>query len=102
MGTSFVKYGEFGFWTRDSYLSAWLTALMDELHKTSNLEPWKKSLMEHWRVQIRVDGGCMSAGLDEFLTDSEIKDSLLSISKVVLSNCNPMAKRTGERVKTDK
>jgi|SRR6516162_1268301 hypothetical protein len=96
MGTSFVKYGEFGFWTRDNYLSSWLTALLDEFRKTSNPEPWQESLMEHCRVQIAVDGGCMSVGLDEFLTDSERRDSLISFSKVALGNCEPLAKRTGE------
>ncbi len=96
MGTSLVECGEFGFWTRDSYLANWLAALMDELRKTSKPEPWQESLMEHWRVQIKVDGGCMSAGLNEFLTDSHRRDSLVSISKAVLRNCEPFTKRTGE------
>jgi hypothetical protein len=96
MGTSFVEYGEFGFWTRDSYLSSWLTALLDEFRKTSKPGPWQESLMEHWRVQIKVDGGCMSPGLNEFLTESNRRDSLVSISMAALSNCEPYAKRTGE------
>ena len=96
MGTSFVEYGKFGFWTRDSYLSSWLTTLVGELRRTSQPVPWEESLMEHWRVQIKVDGGCMSAGLNEFLADSDRRDSIVSISKSALSNCEPFAKRTGE------
>jgi hypothetical protein len=96
MGTSFVKYGEFGFWTRDTYLSSWLMAASDELCKVPQLETWQSSLIEHWCVQINVDGGCMSAGLDEFLTDAKRRDSIVSISNATLRDCEPIAKRTGE------
>ena len=96
MGTSFTAYGEFGFWSRDRYLSSWLAALLRELGKVSEPEPWQASLMEHWRVQIEVDGGCMSVGLDEFVTDSARRDSLVSISKTALRNCEQSAKGTGE------
>jgi hypothetical protein len=96
MGTSFVKYGEFGFWTRDTHLSSWLMAASDELCKVPQLETWQSSLIEHWRVQINVDGGCMSAGLDEFLTDAKRRDSIVSISNAALRDCEPIAKRTGE------
>ena len=96
MGTSFVKYGEYGFWTRDNYLSSWLSALLVELRKTTKPEPWHKPLMEHWNLQIEIDGGCMSAALDQFLTNSERRDSLISTSEFALRNCEPSAKRTGE------
>ena len=96
VGTSFVKYGEYGFWTRDINLSSWLTSLLAELRKTTKPEPWHKPLMEQWSAQIEVDGGCMSAGLDQFLTDSERLDSLISTSELALRSCEPYAKRTGE------
>jgi hypothetical protein len=95
MGTSFVKYGEFGFWTRDTYLSSWLVAASDELRKVPQPETWQSSLIEHWRVQIEVDGGCMSAGLDEFLSDSKRRDTIVFISKAALRACEPMAKKDG-------
>ena len=96
MGTSFVKCGEYGFWTRDSNLSCWLTALLAELQKTTKPEEWHKPLREHWAVQIEIDGGCMSPALDQFLTDSERQDSLISTSEFALRNCESSAKRTGE------
>jgi hypothetical protein len=96
VGTSFVKYGECGFWTRDTYLSSWLTALFAELRKTTKPEPWHKPLMEYWSVQIEIDGGFISAALDQFLTDSERRDSLISTSELALRNCDPSANRTGE------
>jgi hypothetical protein len=61
MGTSFVEYGEFGFWTRDSYLKL-ARRLLDELRKTSKPEPRQESLTKHWRVQLKVDGGCLPLG----------------------------------------
>jgi hypothetical protein len=96
MGTSFVKYKEFGFWTRDSFLESWLTTLLDEIRKLPALEPWQESLMEHWRVQATIDGGVMSVGLDEFLTDGKRKDFMLSMAKEALERSEPLGHRTGE------
>jgi hypothetical protein len=96
MGTSFVEYKGFGFWTRDSFLESWLTTLLDEMRKMSALEPWQESLMEHWRNQAAIHGGCMSVGLDEFLTDSPKKDFLLSLAKGVLDHSTLLGHRTGE------
>jgi hypothetical protein len=36
MGTSFVEYKGFGFWTRDSFLESWLTTLLDEMRNSQN------------------------------------------------------------------
>jgi hypothetical protein len=53
VGTSFVKCGQYGFWTRDTYLSGWFTALLTELRETAKPEPWHKPIMEHWSIQNR-------------------------------------------------
>ena len=96
MGTSFVEYKGFGFWTRDSYLESWLTTLLEEMGKLPTPQPWQKSLMEHWRIQIIVGGGVMSLQMDEFLTDSTRKDFVLSLSKAALKPCERLGRRTGE------
>jgi hypothetical protein len=96
VGTSFVKYGEYGFWTRDAFLSSWLTALSVELRLTPKAEPWHKPLMNHWSEQIEIDGGCMSAGVDQFLADSGRCNFIVSMSERALKNCEPSAKKTGE------
>ena len=70
MGTSSVEYKGFGFWTRNNFLESWLTTLLDEMRKLPVREPWQESLMEHWRVQIIIDGGAMAVGLDEFLYEA--------------------------------
>lgn len=96
MGTSFVEYKGFGFWTRDSFLESWLTTLLNEMKKLSALEPWQESLIEHWRVQATIDGGVMSAGLDEFLTDGKRRDFVLSMATEALEHSEPVGHRTGE------
>jgi hypothetical protein len=96
MGTSFVKYKEFGFWTRDSCLESWLTTLLDELRKLPALEPWQEALRDHWRVQATIDSGVMSVGLDDFLTETTRTDFLLSVAKGALSHSQPLGHRTGE------
>jgi hypothetical protein len=96
MGTSFVEYKGLGFWTRDSFLESWLTTLLDEMQKLSAVEPWQKSLMEHWHTQTTIDGGVMSVGLDEFVTDSARRDFLLSLAKGALERSQLLGHRTGE------
>jgi hypothetical protein len=96
MGTSFVKYKGFGFWTRDSFLESWLTTLLDEMRKLPVLEPWQEALREHWRVQATIDGGVIAVGLDDFLTDSTRTDFLLSLARGALALSQPLAHRTGE------
>ena len=96
MGTSFVEYNGFGFWTRDIFLESWLTTLLEEMQKLPVLEPWQESLMGHWRIQATTDGGCMAVGLNEFLTDHTRRDFLLSLAKGSLESSKPLGRRTGE------
>src|SRR5579864_8084347 len=96
MGTSFVEYKGFGFWTRDNFLESWLTTLLEEMRKLPSLEPWQEAQRGHWRVQSTIDGGVMSAGLDDFLTDSHRKDFVLSLAEGALERSSPIGYRTGE------
>jgi hypothetical protein len=96
VGTSFVEYKGFGFWSRDNFLEAWLNTLLDEMQKLPTREEWQESLMEHWRSQRSIDGGCMSIGLDEFLTDIAKRDFVLSVSRKVLEHSSSLGRRTGE------
>jgi hypothetical protein len=54
------------------------------MQKLPTLEPWQESLMEHWRIQAYIDGGCMSLDLDDFLEDNTRRDIVLSASKQAL------------------
>lgn len=96
MGTSYVEYKGFGFWTRDSSLAHWLTAISGEMGKVQKPEPWQESLKNHWEVQAAIDGGCMSAGLDDFVIDDARKNFLLTLTKRALEQVEPLGHRTGQ------
>jgi hypothetical protein len=96
MGTSFVEYKGFGFWSRDSFLESWLNALMGEIQALPKLEPWLASLLNHWRVQASIDGGVMSLALDDFLTNKAREDFVLLMAKEALAHTPPLGYQTGE------
>jgi hypothetical protein len=96
VGTSFVGYKGFGFWTRDEFLEDWLKTLLDEMQKVPTAEEWQEFLMKHWRTQMSINGGCMSIGLDEFLADNMKKDFVLSVAKRALKHSNLLGRQTGE------
>jgi hypothetical protein len=96
MGTSFIKYKGFGFWSRDSFIESWFSTLIAEMRKLHDLETWQQALMEHWRIQAIIDGGCMSLKLDEFLADGSREESMLSLAKRALNSSEPLGRETGE------
>ncbi|MCU1284170.1 MAG: hypothetical protein JWO13_520 [Acidobacteriales bacterium] len=96
MGTSFVKFKGFGYWSRDAALDKWLVTLLEDMRSLQTLEPWQEALMNHWRAQVGIDAGCMSLGLDEFLTDSNKELFVLSLSKQAISRTESLVRRTGE------
>ena len=96
MGTSFVEYKEKGFWTRDSFLESWLTAMLEELKKLPAMEPWHQSLAEHWSLQVKIDGGWMSVNLDEFAATPERVSFLIALANKALERAGPSGRRTGE------
>ena len=96
MGSSFVQYKGFGFWTRDAFLENWLTTLLAEMQQMPGSEPWQESLMRHWSTQIVTDGGVMSLELDEFLSDGGREAYLLALAKRALDASKPLGRRTGE------
>ena len=96
MGTSFVDYKGFGFWTRDSFLGNFLTILLAEMQKLPAREGWQEVLRKHWLLQANIDGGCMSLGLNDFLTNDQRREFVLSVAKNALEQCDPTCRRTGE------
>jgi hypothetical protein len=96
MGTSFIKYKGFGFWSRDSFIESRLTTLIVEMRKLQDLQTWQQALIEDWRIQIIIDGGCMSLRLDEFLIDDSREGVMLSLAKRSLHFSDPLGRETGE------
>lgn len=96
MGTSFVKYKGFGFWSRDSFIESWLSTLIAEMRELHELKTWQQELMEHWRIQATIDAGCMSLKLDEFLIDGSREEFMLSVARRALNSSEPLGRETGE------
>ncbi|HLJ87799.1 MAG TPA: hypothetical protein VKZ53_13320 [Candidatus Angelobacter sp.] len=96
MGTSFVEYKKFGFWTRDRFLESWLISLVKEMQELPHLEAWQKALIEHWHLQASIGGGCMSLDLDQFLIDRAREESVLTVAQQALGHTPALGHRTGE------
>jgi hypothetical protein len=79
MGTSFIEYKEFGFWSRDNFIESWVTTLLAEMQNSPTLEKWQKSLIDDWRIQATTASGWF-LGLDKYLIDTQRKDSMLSLA----------------------
>ena len=96
MGTSYVEYRKFGFWSRDTFLADWIDAMLAEIQPLSAQERWLGPLSEKWRVQAEIDGGCMSLGLDDFLSDERRRKLLLTLAGQAVNRCSEESRRTGE------
>ena|SRR6478752_2095103 len=95
MGTSFIEYKQFGFWSRDNFIESWLTTLLAEMQSAPMLEKWQKSLIDDWLIQGTTGSGWF-LGLDKYLIDAQRKDSLLSLAKRALKFSDPLGRETGE------
>jgi hypothetical protein len=99
MGTSFIQYKGFGFWTRDNYLENWLNNLIEELSKSAHLEKWQEELAAYWRIQAKIDGGCIAVDLDKYLIDSIRERFMIELAERTLDRHYPAGFRTGELFK---
>jgi hypothetical protein len=82
MGSSFTNFRGRGFWSRDALLEVWLRVLSlhmgDDVHKSG----WQHDLRDQWLLaSTGCFSGCVSASLDEFLTDSDRVAIILQTSE---------------------
>jgi hypothetical protein len=96
MGTSYVEFRKRGFWTRDSFLSGWLTPLIDEMRRSFPPSDWLLVLIRHWETQREIDGGCMALALDSFLDEDEKRRQVISAAESALSRTDEASMRTGQ------
>lgn len=96
MGTSYIEYKGFGFWSRDSFIEGWVSAFVDEMRTLAAREPWQDALIDNWKTQVQVDGGCISLDLDELLSDGSRRDSVRRLAEQALNRAAGPSKRTGE------
>ena len=96
MGTSFIEYKGFGFWSRDRNIQDWVTALIAEMRMLTAPEPWQDELIESWQHEVQVDGGCISLRLDEWFADELRRDLVRRVAAQAVRRATEDAKRTGE------
>ena len=86
MSTSFVKYRGHGFWSFDGYLEHTLAVLADRIGDSPNDE-WLIDLRNHWRDQSSgAFMGWVHPNFDEYLTNEDRRNKVLSLLEEVLSN----------------
>jgi hypothetical protein len=72
MGTSFTEFRGYGFWARDPALEVWLHLLAREVDQSVRAPDWLRDAGRTWREVASIGLiGCISAELDERLTDPE-------------------------------
>ena len=82
MGSSFVRYKEYGYWVRDGFLEGLLFMLARELNRTEEKEDWLKKLIDDWNSAAKVGfSGCVPSHLDKYFTTP----SRLNLLKITLN-----------------
>jgi non-ribosomal peptide synthetase component F len=72
VGTSFIRYRDRGFWSRDASIELWLYLLAQEVRGFDDPPEWLRSAAEDWQLQATLGMvGCISAGLDEYASTPE-------------------------------
>lgn len=79
MGSSFVKYKGYGFWSYDAYLEHLLT-LIAEAVGANPAEDWLAHACDYWlKMSSGSFSGWIHPNLDEYLTSDERCQTLLTI-----------------------
>src|ERR1700686_2625632 len=72
MGSSFIEYRGFGFWSFDPFIERLAGEVAAAIEKQKMEEEWQAELSAHWKRQASGDfHGWVHLNLDEFLTGEE-------------------------------
>ena len=86
MGSSFTEYRERGFWSRDASIELWLYLLAQEVRRLDDPPAWLREAAEDWHLQATVGmGGCVSAGLDQYVPTPERAAVILGLAERALA-----------------
>lgn len=87
MGSSFIKYRGYGFWSADCFVERLAKESADVMEKRTNKETWQSDLASHWRLQASgAFGGWVHLNLDEFLIGEDRRDLLRDIVQGVIKD----------------
>ena len=86
MGSSYTEFQGNGFWCSDPALEVWLYLLVQEIDKCGELPRWLAEAREHWYLCATVGfTGCISAALDDHLTDQPRVEAALGLAQTTLA-----------------
>jgi hypothetical protein len=89
LSSSFVEHRGRGFWSRDNYLEHVLALLADRIGESPN-QKWLADLRDHWRSQSSGNfRGWIHPKLDEFITNDERRETVLTLLDDLLSLPDP-------------
>ena len=67
MGSSYIEYRGYGFWSRDSFVEQVAGDVAAAIEGLPAKELWLSQLAAHWKLQASgVFGGCLHLKIDEF------------------------------------
>jgi hypothetical protein len=82
MGSSFTQFRDKGFWSRDGLLEVWLRIMCLHMEGEAHSPGWQHNLRDTWLLaSAGYFNGCVSASLDEFVTDDERVSVILRVSQ---------------------
>ena|SRR5579859_6650531 len=98
MGTSFVEFRRFGFWSRDGVLEDWLSSLVATMDSMRLADSWQNEMRNAWAFEASVGKiGWITPDLDKFLSSDERVQFTLELSRHALKSVDsPQLRRMGE------
>ncbi len=89
MGSSFIDFKDYGFWSRDDGIEVWLSLLVREIDRLDSVPDWLKEARDHWLLQATVGfGGWIHPQLDDYLVTQDRINLVLMLSERVLKWLN--------------
>lgn len=89
MGSSFIKYRGYGFWSFDRFIERLAGEVAEAISKPT-IEDWRTELAAHWKLQAAGNfRGWVHLNLDEFLTAEERREELRRVVQAVVDQHPP-------------
>lgn len=85
MGSSFIEYRGFGFWSSDPLIERLASEVAIAIENQGKEEEWQSDLAAHWKLQASGEfHGWVHLNLDEFLTREERRKQLRDVLQTVV------------------
>jgi hypothetical protein len=89
MGSSFIEYRGYGFWSFDRFIERLAGEVAEAMAKPTTVD-WQADLAAHWKLQATGNfAGWVHLNLDEFVTGEERRAQLRSVVQTVVDQHPP-------------